>query len=141
MAENPYIPNPIAEIQAMCEAKGITMDSPFIRREYLGEVGVYDSEAMVYNGRTYHEVEDPIPSNLIDYVSIGVDPGFTDYSSVIGLAFSTKLKRGYVFAERKWRQAETSHLYDMCWEVYHEAENRFKSCPTDSIYFYCRLVY
>jgi hypothetical protein len=105
--ENPYIPDAMVFLQEMLEKRGLTMDSPFVQREYFGKMGSYDLEAMVYKNRSYHT--EP-PEYKITDIAIGIDYGFSDYNAVIGLAYSREVKRGYFFTESKFNKATVSEI-------------------------------
>ena len=109
MRQNPFIPNADAELERICKAKGLTLDSPFIRREYLGLIE-YDTEALVFKGYvTYGTVPDDfVPTN----VYIGVDFGFSDYNSVITFVSDNARRRGYVTDERKFNKAAVTEIVD-----------------------------
>jgi hypothetical protein len=52
--DNPHIPNPEEFVREMAAKRGLSLDAPFIQREYYGVMGSYDIEAMVYKVRRYH---------------------------------------------------------------------------------------
>jgi len=105
--DNPFIPDAMGFINEMLEKRGLSIDSPFVQREYLGIMGSYDLEAMVYKGRSYHT--DP-PDYKITDIAIGIDYGFSDYNAVIGLAYSREMKRGYFFTEAKFNRATITEI-------------------------------
>lgn len=97
--DNPYIPDHDSVIPDMCKAKGITPDSSLIKIELLGLVGEYDTDAMVYRGyKTY----DKLPSQFnVTHAYIGVDPGYNDYTGIVGVVADRQLKQAYVIDEIK----------------------------------------
>ena len=107
IVENTYLPDPMGFIQEMAEKRGLSLESPFIKREYFGVMGSYDLEAMVYKGRKYHK--EP-PDYKITDISIGIDYGFSDYNAVIGLAYNRELKKGFIFSESKFNQATVTEI-------------------------------
>ena len=109
IVDNPFIPNPTEFIKEMAEKRGLKLESPFIQREYFGEMGSYDLEAMIYKDRTYHK--EP-PDYKITDIAIGVDYGFSDYNAVMGLAYNREVKKGYFFFEDKFNHAPVSEIID-----------------------------
>lgn len=118
MAKNPYLHNVEAEIQRICEEKGLTEDAPFIQREYFGQF-VYDVEAMVMKGyKTCKGIPDSfIPTN----VAIGVDYGGTDFNAMISLAYNVQTKQAYVISECKFNKGTASEIVEMCKKSYEYA--------------------
>lgn len=126
MFNNPYIPNAQAELEDMVKRKGLEMDSTLIRREYLGEVGVYDTEALVFkNYKTFkHNVivenedsprsyVDDIPADFVPtHIFIGNDYGWAASNAIIGLAADTINKKCYVFYEHKFNKATVTQIVD-----------------------------
>lgn len=109
MTVNPFIPNAQKELEDLCRRKGVTMDSPFIKREYLGLIE-YDTEALVFkNYKTYSTLPDDfIPTHIY----IGVDFGFSDYNAVITFIADNARRIGYVTEERKFNKATVSEIVD-----------------------------
>jgi len=107
--DNPFIPDAMTFIQEMCEKRGLSIDSPFIQREYFGVMGAYDLEAMVYKGRSYFT---DIPNYPITDIAIGIDYGFSDFNSVMGLAYNRNIKKGYFFTEAKFNKATIREIVD-----------------------------
>ena len=105
--DNSFLPDAQGFIQEMADKRGLSIESPFIQREYFGAMGSYDTEAMVYKGRKYHEKE---PDYKITDIAIGIDYGFSDYNAVIGLAYSRELKKGYFFTEAKFNKATVTEI-------------------------------
>jgi len=117
--DNPFIPNPLEFIQEMADKRGLTLESPFIQREYFGVMGSYDLEAMVYKGRQYHT--EP-PTYKITDIAVGIDYGFSDYNAVMGLAYNREIKKGYIFAERKFNKATVTEIVANTRDVMEEAK-------------------
>ena len=120
---NPHIPNFEKFIEEVCEAKGLTKDAPFIQREYYGVIGAYDTEAMVFkNYQTYTELPTSFTANRI---AIGCDWGFSDYNSIITVAYNTQSGEAYVIEEKKFNKATVSEIITEVKRSYEAAKNRF----------------
>ena len=119
MAENPYIINENHTVESIvediCKEKGITPDAPFIQREYFSS-WEYDSDAMVFRDyKTYKEVPDTfVPTDI----AIGTDYGFSDYNSIIALAYSRITRQAYVINEKKFNKATVTDIINACKEVF-----------------------
>jgi len=112
--DNPTIKNTEDFIQTICEEKGVTMDSPYIRREYLGEWGVYDTESQVFKTRHYWDPTTPLPFTPNEIIG-GVDYGEQAYNAIILIAYNTFQKKGVVIHEDKFNRSNLT-----------EFENRLK---------------
>ena len=120
---NPHIPNFEKFIEEVCKAKGLTKDAPFIQREYYGVIGAYDTEAMVFkNYQTYTELPTSFTANRI---AIGCDWGFSDYNSIITVAYNTQSGEAYVIEEKKFNKATLSDIITEVKRSYEAAKNRF----------------
>lgn len=120
---NPHIPNFEKFIEEVCKAKGLTKDAPFIQREYYGVIGAYDTEAMVFkNYQTYTELPTSFTANRI---AIGCDWGFSDYNSIITVAYNTQSGEAYVIEEKKFNKATVSDIITEVKRSYEAAKNRF----------------
>ena len=113
MWNNPHMPNPDAFIDDECESKGVTRESSFIQREYYGIIGCYDTEAQVFKGRKTYIV----PSNLNELnftnICIGVDFGFSDYNSVISLAYNKDTRQAWVIRENKFNHSDITTIVNI----------------------------
>ena len=113
MFNNPHIPNPDAFIEEECASKGVTRESSFIQREYYGIIGCYDTEAQVFNGRKTFIV----PSNATELpftnICIGVDFGFSDYNSVITLAYNKNTRQAWVIRENKFNHSDITTIVNV----------------------------
>lgn len=119
MFDNPYMPSPEEYLEDLCKNKGIDKDSPFIRREYYGEIGCYDTEALVFKGRqTYNGFE---KSEIITDVAIGVDYGFSDYNSIVTVAYNKHTKKSWVIDEEKFNKAGVSEIIERIKKQYNNA--------------------
>ena len=136
--ENPYIPNYDEFIEELCKNKGITKDAPFIRREYYGEIGAYDTEAQVMKGyKTYSK--DALLDFVPEKVALGVDFGFSDNNAIIALAYNNEKAR--VIEERKFNRASASEIIKQVNEVYSNSkkfliENN-KNANINDVNIYC----
>jgi hypothetical protein len=117
--DNKFIPDPLKEIRDMAEKRGLSLESPFIQREYFAAVGSYDLEAMVYKDRKYHT--DP-PDYKITDIAIGIDYGFSDYNAIMGLAYNRELKKGYFFFEQKFNKSNVSQIVAVTKDAIKQAE-------------------
>lgn len=136
MFENPYMPEPMEFLEDYCKNKGITMDSPFIQREYFGKIGIYDTEALVFKGRkTYNKFDENEP---ITNIAIGVDYGSTDYTAVITVAYNKTEKKSWVTKETKFNRSGVSDTINAVKEHYSEAVKlcKLNNIDKDNIYIY-----
>lgn len=120
---NPHIPNFEKFIEEVCKAKGLTKEAPFIQREYYGVIGAYDTEAMVFkNYQTYTELPASFTANRI---AIGCDWGFSDYNSIITVAYNTQSGEAYIIEEKKFNKATVTEIITEVKKSYEAAKNRF----------------
>ena len=120
--DNPHIPDAKNVIKRKCEEKGIDENNPLIQREYLGVMGVYDVEAMVFKDRkTYKELpKEWRPTHII----IGCDFGFADYNSVITLAYNINAKNAFVLKEHKWNKSTVTTIISVISEHVQDAKKK-----------------
>lgn len=118
--ENPFIPNATEFIEEVCKDKGVTIDEPFIQREYFGVVGAFDMDAMVYrNYKTY----DKLPSDIhIDKVCIGVDFGFVDYNAIVNVIVDNLHKKCYIYRCDKFNKAGYDEVVFHIRQAYENAQ-------------------
>ena len=119
MADNPFIINENHTVESIiediCKEKGITPDTPFIKREYFGS-WEYDLESMVF--KDYQKYKE-IPATFIPTdIAIGTDYGFSDYNSIIALAYNRTTSQAYVISERKFNRATVTDIINACKEVF-----------------------
>lgn len=128
-----------AYVEKVLEEKGLTWDSPFIRREYRGE-WAYDDDLLLYpNYKVYDPIEG-LPQWKISRILIGIDYGVSDNDCILGTAWSDDEGKGYQFYEEKFSRLDIkdrtmSQLEYLklkvkeCWEM---ALNYFTYNDTDS---------
>jgi hypothetical protein len=131
--DNPYITDFDEFVAQKCIEKGLLTEDglpnlyhPYIQREYFG-VRAYDTDALFYPEYHTFSRDDVLPQYNIDLVVIGLDYGVSDNDAVIGIAWDTALRRGYVFFEAKFNRltvdkSETmltrlKREVKMCWQV------------------------
>lgn len=119
MESNPFIINENHTVKSIiediCKEKGITPDAPFIKREYFGS-WEYDIESMVF--QDYQKYKE-IPATFIPTdIAIGTDYGFSDYNSIIALAYNRTTGQAYVISERKFNKATVTDIINACKEVF-----------------------
>lgn len=120
---NPYVPDFDKFIEEVAKAKGLTADAPFIQREYFGKIGVYDTEAMIFkNYQSYTEIPSAFTA---DRIAIGCDWGFSDYNSIITVAYNTQSGEAYVTEEKKFNKAAVSDIIMEVRKSYDNAKNKF----------------
>lgn len=119
MFDNPYMPEPMAYLEDYCKNKGITKESPFIQREYFGKIGVYDTEALVFKDRKTYNTFDK--NEAITGISIGLDYGNSDFTSVITVAYNKETKKSWVTKETKFNRMGVSDIIESVMEHYKEA--------------------
>lgn len=115
MIENPYIPKAREFIEEICKAKGLSIESPFIQREYFGKIAP-DTEAIIFKKRSYLDSDtiSKIKSGEIKItdIVIGVDYGFSDFNSMITLAYNRHEKTSFVIEESKFNRATVSEIIE-----------------------------
>lgn len=99
--DNPFIPNKDNVIQEACEMFGISPDSNFIKREYLGDMYAYDTEAIYIK---HYEKAEPDKDKLYSYAYVGVDWGYEDKAAVVGMLADKNAKKLYVVKD--WSEAK-----------------------------------
>lgn len=114
--ENPYIPDADTFINDLCKSKGLTIDAPFIQREFFGIIGSYDTECMVF--KDYKTINSDIPERF-DKIYIGVDLGFEDDNGIVALAYN-KNRPAYVIFEDKFNHAPVSETINRVKEIYNK---------------------
>lgn len=105
--KNPFIP-PFREfIAQVCKSKGITIDSPFIQREFFGKF-YYDTEAMVFKDyKTYTKIPEKFHAT---HIYIGCDFGFSDYNAVVPVIADSATKTAIVLNSKKFNKSTVSTI-------------------------------
>lgn len=78
--DNPFIPNKDQVIEEVCKEHGVTIDAPFVQREYFGNMEAFDIDAMIFRG---YKTIDKLPDTTWDRAYIGVDFGYEDEAAVV----------------------------------------------------------
>lgn len=99
--DNPFIPNKDNVIQEACEMFGISPGSNFIKREYLGDMYAYDTEAIYVK---HYEKAEPDKDKLYSHAYVGVDWGYEDKAAVVGMLADKNAKKLYVVKD--WSEAK-----------------------------------
>ena len=94
-----------AYVEQVLEEKGLTWDSPFARREYLGE-WAYDDDLILYPNFKVYDPQEGIPAWKISRIFFGLDYGCSDNDAVIGIAWSDDEGKGYQFFECKFNRLD-----------------------------------
>lgn len=111
--DNPFIPNKESVIEQACKDHGVTIDAPFIQREYYGNLEAFDTDALVFRGyKTYEK----LPTTF-DYAWIGVDWGFEDAAAVV----TTLCKDKKMYVVRSWSESKKA-ISEICDVVKKELE-------------------
>ena len=113
MFNNPHMPNPDAFIDDECASKGVTRESSFIQREYYGIIGCYDTEAQVFKGRQTYIIPNELKELNFTNICIGVDFGFSDYNSVISLAYNKNTRQAWVIRENKFNHSDITTIVNV----------------------------
>lgn len=115
LSVNPHIPASERDLEKTRIAKGFREDDPTWRREYLGIVGSYDTEALVFKlEAANHFVE----ASLVQWIASqpitdiflagGIDYGFDDYNSAAIILASESKGERFLLAEYKGHRQSTS---------------------------------
>ena len=99
--DNPFIPNKDNVIQEACEMFGISPDSNFIKREYLGDMYAYDTEAIYIK---HYDKAEPDKDKLYSHAYVGVDWGYEDKAAVVGMIADKNAKKLYIVKD--WSEAK-----------------------------------
>lgn len=115
LSVNPHIPKEERDLEATRVKKGFRPEDPVWQREYMGKVGAYDVEALVFRiGAGNRFVE----TDLANWISLqvltdiffvgGLDYGFEDYDSAVIVMASESRPERYLLAEYKGHRQSTS---------------------------------
>ena len=99
--DNPFIPNKDNVIQEACEIFGISPDSNFIKREYLGDMYAYDTEAIYIK---HYDKAEPDKDKLYSHAYVAVDWGYEDKAAVVGMIADKNAKKLYIVKD--WSEAK-----------------------------------
>ena len=99
--DNPFIPNKDNVIQEACEMFGISPDSNFIKREYLGDMYAYDTEAIYIK---HYVKAEPDKNKLYSHAYVAVDWGYEDKAAVVGMVADKNAKKLYIVKD--WSEAK-----------------------------------
>ncbi len=108
LLDNPFIPNRESLIKDECEKRGLTIEDPFIQREFLGNMEALDVDSQVYRG--YKTYETFVPGFIPDRIYIGVDYGGVDFNAVVPLLVDSVKKVGYTFECKKFNRASATEI-------------------------------
>lgn len=106
--ENPHpvaVEDRAAYVEKVIEEKGLTWDSPFVRREYNGE-WAYDDDLVLYPNAKWYDPQEALPQWKVSRVLFGVDYGVSDNDALIGTAWSDDESKGYEFYEAKFNRLD-----------------------------------
>lgn len=106
--DNPHpvnVDERIAYVENKLKEKGLTWDSPFARREYLGE-WAYDDDLLLYPEYHVYDPREAYPQIHVDMVMFGIDYGVGDNDTLVGIAWDTPARRGFVFHEDKFNRLD-----------------------------------
>ena len=94
-----------AYVEKAIEEKGMTWDTPFVRREYNGE-WAYDDDLLLYPNYKVYDALESIPQWKISRVLCGIDYGVSDNDTVIAIAWSDDEGKGYELFEAKFNRLD-----------------------------------
>ncbi len=146
MSVNPYIPHHETILDQVLEEKGWKADNQVYRREYKGEVGVYDTEAVVFRMQARnHYQETDLPAWIASqpaadiFFSGGIDYGFDDFDSCTINAASVNRPERFTLYEYKGNR---SGISDFAAQVKRgislvAGNPIFAKLPNRSIPFFC----
>lgn len=117
LTSNPNIPNNQNVLTQVREEQGYAEDNPVYQREWLGKMGVYDVDALVYaptvkNALNEEElrlwVESQRPQDL--FFSAGLDLGWVDSDAFVIILGSSKRPEKWLIYEHKRNKQLISQL-------------------------------
>ena len=124
MFDNPFISNPQQFIEDLCHDKGLSIDSPFIQREYYGEFKE-DTECIIFKG---HKTYTDLSKELDDFnpigIAIGCDYGYQDYNGIVSVLYSRY--KAIVIKESKFNKAPVSAIISSVKEHYEHCQALIK---------------
>lgn len=94
-----------AYVEKAIEEKGLTWDTPFVRREYNGE-WAYDDDLVLYPNVKTFDPNEAIPQWKVSRVIIGIDYGVSDNDAIWACAWSDEEGKGYQLFETKFNRLD-----------------------------------
>lgn len=113
-----------AYVEQAIEEKGFTWETPFIRREYLGE-WAYDEDLILYPNVKFYNKTEGYPTWRISRVLIGLDYGVSDNDCIIAIAWSDDEGKGYQIFESKFNRLD---ILDRTMSQLEYLKERVKEC-------------
>ena len=113
--DNPFLPNRENVLDEVCKLYSVAPDSPFIKREFQGDMSAYDYEAMPFHNNIKY---DKLPEGPYDRAYIGVDYGYGDEAAVVSLV--VKDKKMYI--TDCWAQSKKT-VTELCDEIQRQLDN------------------
>ena len=92
-------------VEKAIQEKGLTWDTPFVRREYLGE-WAYDDDLVLYPNYKVYDQKEALPQWNISRVLFGIDYGVSDNDTIVGFAWSDDEGKGYELFEVKFNRLD-----------------------------------
>lgn len=106
--DNPFVPDKEDAIEKICQKHGLSVDTPFIQREYFGNMEAFDTDAMIFRGyQTYEQ----LPNRTWSHAWVGVDWGFEDKAAVVSMVADINTKEMYIVDV--WSDSHKS-ITDIC---------------------------
>ena len=113
--DNPFLPNRENILDEVCKLYSVEPDSPFIKREYQGDMNAYDYEAMPFHNNIKY---DKLPEGPYDRAYIGVDYGYGDEAAVVSLV----VKGRKMYITDCWAQSKKT-VTELCDEIQRQLDN------------------
>jgi hypothetical protein len=109
--DNPHLPDRETILDDVCKSNGVTPDSSFIRREYFGEMNVFDTDAKYIKHYTELTAEQAkaLKARTWDYCWIGVDWGYEDNAAIVVAVADKRAKEMYVVYD--WSEPHKGNQY------------------------------
>ena len=94
-----------AYVEKAIKEKGLTWDTPFVRREYLGE-WAYDDDLVLYPNYKVYDTKEALPQWKISRVICGIDYGVSDNDAIVAFAWSDDEGKGFQIFESKFNRLD-----------------------------------
>lgn len=94
-----------AYVEKAIQEKGLTWDTPFVRREYNGE-WAYEDDLLLYPNYKVYDPNEGIPQWRLSRILVGIDYGVSDNDTVISTAWSDDEGKGYEQFECKFNRLD-----------------------------------